>query len=334
MINKEILKNIAERMMAPGKGILAIDESFPTIKKRFEAVGVVDSEENRRAYRELLITTPELEKYISGIILFDETLRQSSSDGKPFPEVLKSKGIITGIKVDKGAKDSTLYPGEKVTEGLDGLQDRLAEYLNFDVEFAKWRAILNIGENMPSPAVIKANAHALALYAVLCQEVDIVPMVEPEILIDGDHSIEECYIATAATLKALFIELKEQGIYLEGIILKVSMVLTGKDNPNQASVEEVAKETVRCLKENVPSEVAGIVFLSGGQSDERATAHLDAISKLSNGLPWPLSFSYGRGIQNPALKIWAENKDNVVEAQEAVLSRSKANALASEGKYN
>jgi len=333
MINKEILKNIAEKMVAPGKGILAIDESTPTIKKRFDAVGVIDSEENRRAYRELLITTPQLEQYISGVILFDETIRQKSDDGQPFPEILQSKGIMPGIKVDKGAKDKDEFPGEKVTEGLDGLAARLVEYKELGAVFAKWRVVITIGEGIPTDGSIHANAEAMAKYAAICQETDIVPIVEPEILIDGNHTIEQCYKVTASTLKELFSELKDQNVYLEGTILKVSMVLTGKDNPDQASIEEVAKETVRCLKENVPAELAGIVFLSGGQSDEKATAHLNAMNQMDEQLPWPLSFSYGRGIQNQALKIWAENSDNIKEAQEAILNRSRENALAAQGKF-
>lgn len=333
-MDKNILKQTAEKMVAPGKGILAIDESFPTIKKRFDALGVEDSEANRRAWRNVLIQTPGIEEYISGYILFDETMRQNSVDGIPFPEVLERKGIIPGIKVDKGAKDLAFYPEEKVTEGLDGLREQLAEYKIFGARFAKWRAVIATGEGIPTDYSIEANAHALGRYAALCQEADLVPMVEPEILIDGDHSIKQCYDATAKTLKALFGELNKAKVYLEGTILKVSMVLSGKESEEQADVETVAKETVRNLKENVPAELAGIVFLSGGQSDELATLHLNAMNQLGEDLPWPLSFSYGRGIQNQGMKIWAENMDNIKEAQEAILARARDNSLASQGKYN
>lgn len=326
------LKATAQAMVAPGKGVLAIDESHKTCQKRFDALGVEFSEDTRRAYRGLLITAPGIEEYISGIILYDETLRQSTEDGTPFPKELKDKGVIPGIKVDTGAKDLALHPGEKVTEGLDGLRERLAEYKELGAEFAKWRAVITIGENMPSRACIEANAHALARYAALCQEADFVPMVEPEVLIDGDHSIEKCYEVTAETLKTLFEELKEQGVMLEGTILKTSMVITGKGAEVQASVEEVAEMTVKCLKENVPAELAGIVFLSGGQTEQQATKNLDAMNR-NGDLPWPLSFSYGRAIQGPALKLWADNQTDIDRAQRALVHRSKCNALATQGQY-
>ncbi len=334
-MNKDTLSKIAKAMVAPGKGILAIDESHSTCKKRFDAYGLECTEENRRAYREVLITAPGAEQFLSGIILFDETLRQKTHDGVAFSEVLKKKGMIPGIKVDKGAFDLALHPGEKITEGLDGLRERLIEYKSLGAQFAKWRAVITIGPGIPSVSCIYGNAHALARYAAVAQEQDIVPMVEPEILMDGSHTIEKCYEVTALTLKTVFAQLAEQGVLPEGTILKVSMVLSGKDCPVQAGVEEVARETIQCLKENVPSSLAGIVFLSGGQSDEKATAHLDAMNKISAGsLPWPLSFSYGRAIQSAALQIWAKDRMAVDRAQKAVVTRSKLNSLATLGKYD
>ncbi|MDO8557654.1 MAG: class I fructose-bisphosphate aldolase [bacterium] len=329
----QTLTKVANVMVSPGKGILAIDESHPTCKKRFEKLGVEFTEENRRAYRELLITAPGTEQYLSGMILFDETIRQKTSDGTPFSEVLKRKGIIPGIKVDAGTKELELYPGEKITEGLDGLAERLKEYIALGAKFAKWRAVITVGPKIPTSACIKANAQALAQYAAICQELNVVPIVEPEILIDGDHTIERCYEVCAATWDMIFAELAEQGIALAGMILKTSMVLSGKDNPAQASTEEIARLTVKCLKEHVPHSLAGVVFLSGGQDDEDATIRLNAMHRLGEMLPWPLSFSYGRGIQNPALKIWATDKTKIKEAQVALLERARANALASRGKY-
>ncbi len=329
----KMLQNTAQAMVAPGKGILAIDESQPTCKKRFEKLGVEFTEENRRAYRDLLITATGTEQYLSGIILFDETIRQKTLDGVPFPEVLKRKGIIPGIKVDMGTKDFELHPGEKITEGLDGLAERLKEYIALGARFAKWRAVITIGPGIPTPKCIKANADSLARYAAICQELDIVPIVEPEILIDGNHDIERCYEVCAATWDAVFAELKEQGVELSGAILKTSMVLSGKESPVQASIGDVARLTVKCLKEHVPPTLTGVVFLSGGQDDEDATLRLNAMHTLGEELPWPLSFSYGRGIQNPALKIWAADKTMIKEAQKAMLERARANALASEGKY-
>lgn len=331
-MNKSILAKTAKAMVAPGKGILAIDESHSTCKKRFDAYRIECTEENRRAYRELLITAPEIEKYISGMILFDETLRQKTADGVPFAEILKKKGIIPGIKVDAGVKDLGLHAGEKITEGLDGLRERLAEYKTLGAGFAKWRAVITIGEGIPSLACIKANSHALARYAALCQEQDIVPIVEPEVLMDGRHTIERCYEVTAQTLKTLFKELEEQGVIFEGTVLKASMVLSGKDCKTQAGVSEVAEQTIKCLKENVPQALAGIVFLSGGQTDEKATAHLDVMNRMGKDLPWPLSFSYGRALQSQALKIWAINKDTG-RAQKALVHRSRMNGLAALGKY-
>lgn len=331
-MDKSILTKTAKAMVSPGKGILAIDESHSTCRKRFDAYKIECTEENRRAYRELLITAPEIEKYISGMILFDETLRQKTAAGVSFAEVLKKKGIIPGIKVDAGVKDLGLHAGEKITEGLDGLRERLTEYKTLGAGFAKWRAVITIGEGIPSLACIKANSHTLARYAALCQEQNIVPIVEPEVLMDGNHTIERCYEATALTLKTLFQELEEQGVFFSGTVLKASMVLSGKDCGTQASVSKVAEQTIACLKENVPQSLAGIVFLSGGQTDEKATAHLDAMNRMSKNLPWPLSFSYGRALQSQALKIWAINKD-IDRAQKALVHRSRMNGLAALGKY-
>ena len=332
-MNLETLKSTAKKMVASGKGILAADESSGTIKKRFDGVGVEDNEENRRQYRQTLLTTEGLEQYISGIILYDETIRQKADDGTPFSEILSKKGIFPGIKVDAGAKDLALHPGEKVTEGLDKLRERLKEYRELGARFAKWRAVITIGDGIPTESCVHANAHAMARYAALCQEADIVPIVEPEVLMDGEHSIERCFEVTEKVLEEHFEELERQRVAPEGIILKASMVIAGKKAPEQASVEEVADQTVRCLIATLPKELAGIVFLSGGQSDEKATAHLNAMNLLGKH-PWPLSFSYGRALQNAALKIWAQNpKENVAKAQAALLFRSKMCALATQGKY-
>ncbi|NNE37536.1 MAG: fructose-bisphosphate aldolase class I [Gammaproteobacteria bacterium] len=327
------LEQTAKAMVAQGKGILAIDESFPTIEKRFKTIGIESTEENRRAYRDLLITNPGSAEYISGIILFDETIRQATSDGIPFSKVLIDQGIMPGIKVDKGAKDQAGRPGEKVTEGLDGLRERLAEYRELGAKFAKWRAVITIGEGIPTDGCIHANAHALARYAALCQEAGIVPMVEPETLMDADNSIDVCYDVTEKTLNSLFSELDNQGVTIEHTILKVNMVVSGKLCPEQAGVEEVAEKTVKCLKATVPSSLAGIVFLSGGQSAELATAHLNAMNAANPDLPWPLSFSYGRALQEPCLNAWAGKTENVGAAQKALLHREKCNGLACSGKY-
>jgi fructose-bisphosphate aldolase class I len=330
----EQLADIARAMVAPGKGIIAIDESNATIAKRFEGVGIPNSEENRRAYREMLLTTPNLGEHISGAILFDETIRQSTRDGVPFTKVMMDNGIIPGIKVDKGTHALAGCPGEVVTEGLDGLRDRLKEYAQLGARFAKWRAVINIGEDIPSGTCIEANAHALARYAALCQECGIVPMVEPEVIMDGEHDIETCYEVTEVTLRALFDALYQHNVMLEGTILKASMVVSGKDCAEQASVDEVAESTVMCLKSAVPAILPGIVFLSGGQSDEAATAHLDAMNKLGPH-PWPLSFSYGRAMQSAALKIWAQDLvGNVGKAQETVYARARDNGLAALGEWS
>ncbi len=329
----EQLAETARAMVAPGKGIIAIDESTSTIAKRFAAVGVENTEANRRAYRELLLTAPNLNQYISGAILFDETIRQSTRDGVPFAKYMADHGMIPGIKVDKGTHPLAGFPGELVTEGLDGLRERLAEYYKLGARFAKWRAVITIGEDMPSGTCIEANAHALARYAALCQEQGLVPMVEPEVLMDGDHDIETCYEVTEVTLRALFDALYNQNVMLEGTILKASMVVPGKDCPEQASVEEVAESTLMCLKTAVPAILPGIVFLSGGQSDEDATAHLDAMNRMGPH-PWPLSFSYGRAMQQAALKLWAQDmQGNYAKAQQTVFERAKANGLAALGKW-
>lgn len=329
----EQLESIAQQMVAPGKGIIAIDESNNTIKKRFDSVGVPNTEENRRAYREMLLTTPGLSEHISGAILYDETIRQSTKAGVPFTKLMLDAGILPGIKVDKGPFPLAGYPGELVTEGLDGLRDRLNEYAKLGAKFAKWRAVITIAENTPSGTCIEANCHALARYAALCQEAGIVPMVEPEVLMDGSHDIDECYEVTEATLRSLFGSLYEHNVMLEGTILKASMVIAGKDCPDQADVDEVAEATVRCLRASVPASLPGIVFLSGGQSDEAATAHLNAMNQ-SGPHPWPLSFSYGRAMQQAALKLWAQDMaKNFAAAQKTVAQRARENGLAALGQW-
>ena len=329
----EQLAETAQAMVAPGTGIIAIDESSATIAKRFAAVGIENTEENRRAYRELLLTTPKANEYLAGAILFDETLRQSTRDGVPFAKYMADNGMIPGIKVDKGTHPLAGFPGEVVTEGLDGLRERLKEYYKLGARFAKWRAVITIGEDMPSGSCIEANSHALARYAALCQEQGLVPMVEPEVLMDGDHDIDTCYEVTEVTLRALFDALYNQNVMLEGTILKASMVVPGKDAEEQASIEEVAEATLMCLKSAVPAILPGIVFLSGGQSDEDATAHLDAMNRMGPN-PWPLSFSYGRAMQQAALKLWAKDMTgNYAAAQQTVFERAKANGLAALGQW-
>jgi fructose-bisphosphate aldolase class I len=329
----EQLAETALAMVAPGKGIIAIDESNTTIKKRFDGVGIECTEENRRAYREMLLTTPKLGEHISGAILFDETLRQSTKGGVPFTKVMTDAGIIPGIKVDKGTHALAGFPGEVVTEGLDGLRARLEEYYKLGARFAKWRAVINIGDDIPSGTCIDANAHALARYAALCQEQGLVPMVEPEVIMDGSHDIDTCYEVTEVTLRSLFASLYEQNVMLEGTILKASMVLPGSTSGERASVEEVAAATLQCLKSTVPATLPGIVFLSGGQSDEDATAHLDAMNRMGPN-PWPLSFSYGRAMQSAALKLWSQDLvGNVGSAQETVFARARDNGLAALGQW-
>ncbi|MFZ9934355.1 MAG: class I fructose-bisphosphate aldolase [Arenimonas sp.] len=329
------LPEIAEAMVARGKGIIAIDESNATIKKRFDSVGVENTEQNRRAYREMLLTTPGLAEHISGAILYDETLRQKTKDGVPFTKVMMDNGILPGIKVDKGTTPLAGFPGEVVTDGLDGLRERLNEYAGLGAKFAKWRAVININieDGMPSDTCIEANAHALARYAALCQEAGIVPMVEPEVIMDGEHDIDDCFVVTEKVLRALFNALYQHNVMLEGTILKASMVIPGKDCPDQATAEVVADYTVQCLKSAVPAALPGIVFLSGGQSDEDATAHLNEMNKMEN-LPWPLSFSYGRAMQSAALKIWGQDiVNNVAKAQETVHARARDNGLAAMGEW-
>ncbi|GAB2613937.1 class I fructose-bisphosphate aldolase [Novilysobacter erysipheiresistens] len=329
----EQLAETAQAMVAAGKGIIAIDESNATIKKRFDGVGVECTEENRRAYREMLLSTPNLGEHISGAILFDETLRQSTKAGVPFTKLMTDNGIIPGIKVDKGTHALAGFPGEVVTEGLDGLRARLEEYYKLGARFAKWRAVINISDDAPSGTCIEANAHALARYAALCQEQGLVPMVEPEVIMDGNHDIDTCFEVTEVTLRSLFGSLYEHNVMLEGTILKASMVLPGTTSGDKASIEEVAAATLQVLKSTVPATLPGIVFLSGGQSDQDATAHLDAMNKAGPH-PWPLSFSYGRAMQSAALKLWAQDiVANVGKAQETVFARARDNGLAALGQW-
>ncbi len=327
------LESTARALVDRGKGILAADESHPTIAKRFKGINVESTEENRRAYRDMLFGTDGLEHHISGVILFDETIHQSDSNGTPFPEVLEKKGMIPGIKVDKGAKDLALFPGEKITEGLDGLRDRLKEYYGLGARFTKWRAVITIGDGIPTNFCIHANGHALARFAALSQEQGLVPIVEPEVLMDGDHSIDTCAEATEQTLTALFQQLNLHDVSLAGTLLKTNMVLSGKDAGQQAGVDEVAKATIGVLEKTVPAEIPGIVFLSGGQSDELATAHLNAMNQF-DAHPWELSFSYGRALQAPSLNAWRGDPQNVEAGRKALLHRSKLNGAARDGKYS
>ena len=332
-MNLADLNKIAEAMVAPGKGILAADESSGTIKKRFDAIGVESTEENRRDYRELMFRSTEaMSKYISGVILYDETIWQKAKDGTPLVEIIKKSGAIPGIKVDEGTKPLPNCPGEVVTIGLDKLADRLTKYYDQGARFAKWRAVIDIAQGIPSYTCISANAHALARYAALCQAAQIVPIVEPEVLMDGDHDIERCYGVTEWVLKETFQELYYQRVALEGIVLKPNMAVPGKKSPRKASVEEVAESTVRMLKNCVPGAVPGIAFLSGGQSDEDATAHLDAMNKIGN-LPWKLTFSYGRALQAAPEKTWAGKSENVAAAQRAFAHRARMNGLAALGQW-
>ena len=329
-MDKALLSKTAAAMVATGKGVLAADESSGTCEKRFKSVNVESTEENRRAYRNLLFSTPGVEKFLSGVILFDETARQKANDGSPIPEYLARKGVIPGIKVDKGTIDLPFTRGEKVTEGLDGLGKRLEEYFKMGCRFAKWRAVITIGENMPSQACIHANAHALARYAAACQAASIVPMIEPEVLLDGGHSVERSEEVHEVTLRATYAAIAAFNVSVEHLILKTSMVVSGKDHPRQAGVDEVAERTVRVLKRTVPAAQPGIVFLSGGQSDEAATAHLNAMAAMQ-GLPWPLTFSYSRALQNTALKTWRGQSANVAGAQKAFHHRAHMNGLAAQG---
>ena len=329
------LEAVAKAMVAPGKGILAADESTGTIEKRLASVKVENTEENRRAYRDMLFSAKGLGQHISGVILYDETIRQKSASGASFVELLVKNGILPGIKVDTGAKDLAFCPGEKVTEGLDNLAKRCAEYVRLGAKFAKWRAVITIGPEMPGATCIAANAHALARYAAICQAAGLVPIVEPEVLMDGNHTIERCEEVTEWAFNAVYEALYVNRVVLERSVLKPSMVISGKDCPRQAGVEEVAERTVRVLKRTVPAAVAGIVFLSGGQSDEVATEHLNAMNKRYAGqVPWPLSFSYGRALQQPSLKAWKGAAANVAAAQAALLHRARMNSLARAGGYS
>ena len=324
----------AKAMVAEGKGLLAMDESTPTCNKRFEKAGIPQTEETRRSYRELIVTTPGLGEFISGVILYDETIRQSRKDGTPFVKVITDAGIIPGIKVDTGAKDLAGHSREKITEGLDGLRDRLAEYSQMGARFAKWRAVIALGDGLPSRGCIEANAQALARYAALCQEAGLVPVVEPEVLMDGAHTLERCFEVTEEVLRTVFSQLYTQRVMLEGMILKPNMVLPGKDCPKQNRVEEVADATVTCLLRAVPAAVPGIAFLSGGQSAELASARLNAMNvRFKSRLPWALAFSFARAIQQPALEIWQGKEIHVLAAQQALVHRARCNSAARLGRY-
>ncbi len=333
----EKLSDIAQAMVAEGKGILAADESTGTIKKRFDTIGLQSTEDARRDYREMLFGAEEaMKNHISGVILYDETIRQKAADGTPLVDLIRKSGSIPGIKVDAGAKDMPFHPGEKITEGLDGLRERLKEYHRLGARFAKWRAVIDIADGLPTWGCVHANAHALARYAALCQENDIVPIVEPEVLMDGPvaaHDIDRCYEVTEWTLNAVFDELYLARVDLEGMILKPNMVIAGKNASRQASAEEVAEKTVKVLKATVPSLVPGIAFLSGGQSDEQATHNLSLMNAMG-GLPWKLTFSYGRALQAAALQAWGGKAENVEAARKAFAHRAKMNGLAAKGTYS
>ena len=334
-MNSQELIKIAKDLVHDNKGLLAMDESEPTCNKRFAKLGIPLTEEARRAYREMIVMTPELGEFISGAILYDETIRQSTKNGVPFIKVLKDAGIVPGIKVDLGAKELAGHPGEKITEGLDGLRDRLKEYYEMGARFAKWRAVITIGNGIPSKACIDANAHALARYAALCQEAGLVPIVEPEILMDGDNTLERCFEVTEQVLRKVFNQINKQGVLLEGMLLKPNMVVPGLLSPKQDGVDEIADATVKCLLRTVPAAVPGIVFLSGGQTSELASARLNSMNaRYAGQLPWKLSFSYGRAIQQPALDIWKGNDANVQSAQKALYHRAKCNWAACAGEYN
>jgi fructose-bisphosphate aldolase class I len=334
-MDEQKLITTAKTMVAGDKGLLAMDESIPTCNKRFEKLGIPQTEEARRAYRELIVTTPGLGEFISGVILYDETIRQSKKDGTPFIKVITDAGIIPGIKVDAGAKDMAGHPGEKITEGLDGLRDRLAEYFHMGARFAKWRAVIAVGDGLPSQGCIEANAQALARYAALCQEAGLVPVVEPEVLMDGDHTLERCREITEEVLRTVFNHLYTQRVILEGMILKPNMVLPGSSCPRQEAVDEVADATVWCLLRAVPAAVPGIAFLSGGQSGEQASARLNAMNvRFKSRLPWALAFSFARALQQPALEIWQGEEDQVSAAQRALYHRARCNRAARRGEYN
>lgn len=327
------LESVAQGIVAPGKGVLAADESFPTIKKRFDSINIESTEENRRAYRELLFTTDGAEEFIGGVITFDETMRHKTTDGVPFPDLLTSRGIYPGVKVDKGTRDLALHPGEKFTQGLDGLRERLTEYVEMGATFTKWRTVYTITRDLPSSYGYQTNAASLAQYAALSQEAGLVPIVEPEVLMDGDHGIERCEEVTTNALDAVFGELYAAGVELEGMLLKPNMILAGKDSKQQASVQEVAEATIRVLKRTVPPAVPGIVFLSGGQTPAQATENLSAMNAIG-GFPWQLSFSYGRALQEETLKAWLGKEENVPTAKKVFFRRAKLNSLARYGEYS
>lgn len=327
------LEGVALTLVTEGKGILAADETVPTLTKRFDTLGIPSTEQSRRTYREMLFTSPGAAEFISGVIMQDETIRQKSADGTPLAQVLSKQGILPGIKVDTGAKPLAGSPGETVTEGLDGLRDRLLQYHAMGARFAKWRAVIHVTDALPSRACVSANAHALARYAALCQEQDFVPIVEPEVLMDGSHSIERCEEVTGTVLHAVFRALFEQGVALERMLLKPNMVIAGKEWPRSASVQEVATATLRCLRRHVPAAVPGIVFLSGGQEDRAATAHLDAINRLPGPKPWRISFSYGRALQDHALEAWHGRGENLGAGRQALYQRARCNSAASLGRY-
>lgn len=332
-MNINELKTVAQAIVAKQKGVLAADESNPTIKKRFDAIKVESTEEIRRRYREILFTTQDIERNVGGVILYDETLRQSTRDGVPFAKLLSGRGIMPGIKVDKGAKALALCSGDKVTEGLDGLRDRLLEYKQLGAKFAKWRAVIEIDEHkIPSRYGIQANTHALARYAALCQEIDLVPIVEPEVLMDGAHTIERCEAVTSRVLEAVFAELDAHHVAFEGMLLKPNMIIPGKKCEQQAFAQEIAEATLRCFYRYVPAAVPGIVFLSGGQSDVEATENLNAMNAMG-AHPWQVSFSYGRALQAPVLAAWKGQESNVAAAQQALQKRCRLNGLARDGKY-
>jgi fructose-bisphosphate aldolase class I len=332
MMDLQALNAVAEAMVAPGRGILAADESTATIKKRFDSIGVENTEENRRDYRELMFRAKEAMSYVSGVILYDETIWQNAADGTPLVELINAANALPGIKVDRGFGDLPGFPGEVITYGLDGLGERLLKYYERGARFAKWRAVIDIADGIPTAGAVKANAHMLARYAALCQAHQIVPIVEPEVLMDGAHSIERCEEVTRFVLNAVFRELYDQRVALEGMVLKPNMVVPGKKSARQASVEEVARRTIEVLKQTVPSAVPGIAYLSGGQSDEEATAHLDAMNRIG-GFPWKMTFSYGRALQAAPQKAWSGRKENVPAAQAAFLHRARMNGLASLGEW-
>jgi fructose-bisphosphate aldolase class I len=332
MANQD-LESVALTLVADGKGILAADETVPTLTRRFDTLGIKSTEQSRRNYREMLFTSPGASEFISGVIMYDETIRQKSSRGMPLAEALAVQGVVPGIKVDTGAKALAGCPDETVTEGLDGLRDRLSEYRSMGARFAKWRAVIRITDSLPTSACVSANAHALARYAALCQEQELVPIVEPEVLMDGSHTIERCEEVTGPVLDAVFNALFDQGVTLEGMLLKPNMVVAGKACTRQGSVEEVAAATLRCLRRHVPAAVPGIVFLSGGQNARLATVHLNTINRLPGATPWKISFSYGRALQDPALEAWHGRDENLAAGQSALYRRASCNGAASLGKY-